>query len=178
MNWKFKKPETGTLAARLWKYRYLCLLALVGLALLLVPTREEAPQAETLVPATGAQEAAATRIELETRIEQALAMIDGAGEVRLVLTWLDDGQTIYQQDERVTDSGESSSSERTTASVSTAASSQQALVARTLSPVCAGALVVCAGGGSAAVRLAITEALRALTGLGSSQITVVKMKSS
>lgn len=40
----------------------------------------------------------------------------------------------------------------------------------------AGAVVVCEGGGSAAVRLQLTQAVSALTGLSSDKITVVKGK--
>ena len=39
---------------------------------------------------------------------------------------------------------------------------------------CVGALVVCEGGGSAAVRLELTRALSALTGLSSEKIAIVK----
>ena len=41
---------------------------------------------------------------------------------------------------------------------------------------CMGALVVCEGGGSAAVRLELTRALSALTGLSSEKIAIVKGK--
>lgn len=41
---------------------------------------------------------------------------------------------------------------------------------------CTGALVVCEGGGSAAVRLELTRALSALTGLSSEKIAIVKGK--
>lgn len=41
---------------------------------------------------------------------------------------------------------------------------------------CVGALVVCEGGGSAAVRLELTRALSALTGLSSEKIAIVKGK--
>ena len=40
----------------------------------------------------------------------------------------------------------------------------------------AGAVVVCDGGDDAAVRLAVTQAVSAYTGLGSDRITVMKMK--
>ena len=40
-----------------------------------------------------------------------------------------------------------------------------------------GALVVCQGGGDPAVRLAVIEAVSALTGLGSDKISVVKLQS-
>lgn len=176
MKRKLKTPEPGTMAARLWKYRYVLLLALLGALLLLIPGRERAePASEPVVTDT---QQTPERDALEARLETALAAIDGAGEVQLVLTWRDDGEVVYQSDERTSGADGSTSTERTTASISSGSSAEQALIVKTRAPTCAGALVVCEGGGSAAVRLAITDALRALTGLGADSITVVKMKSS
>lgn len=175
MKWNFKKPEPGTLAARLWRYRAVLALAGVGLALLLIPSKSEqkSDAVQTTEVAAGSSQDA-----LERRIERALTQIEGAGEVQLVLSWRDGGQTVYQLDERTSASGDSRTSERTTASVPVGSSAQQALVAQQIAPACAGALVVCSGGGSPTVRLSITNALSSLTGLGADQITVVKMKSS
>ena len=106
-----------------------------------------------------------------------VAKIDGAGRVRLVLTWADAGESVYQQNTRTSGSGENASAESTVAAVPSGSSAQQALVAKQLAPKCAGALIVSDGGGNAAVRLALCDAVRALTGLRADQITVVKMKS-
>ena len=51
---------------------------------------------------------------------------------------------------------------------------QEALVTRQDYPVYQGAVVVCQGAGSSAVRLAVTEAVAALTGLSTEKITVVQ----
>ena len=48
------------------------------------------------------------------------------------------------------------------------------VVVKNVSPTYRGALVVCQGGGSAEVRLAVTQAVAALTGLSADRITVVK----
>ena len=51
---------------------------------------------------------------------------------------------------------------------------QEALVTRQDYPVYQGAVVVCQGAGSSAVRLAVTEAVAALTGLSTEKIDVYK----
>ena len=47
-------------------------------------------------------------------------------------------------------------------------------MARTAYPTYRGALVVCQGGDRADVKLAVTEAVSALTGLSSDRVTVAK----
>lgn len=160
-------------AALARKYRYVLLLAALGLALVLVPVKKDA----AAVTAQPASEPADARDALQGEIEAALAQIDGAGRVRLVLTWADAGESVYQQNTRTSGSGENASAESTVAAVPSGSSAQQALVAKQLAPKCAGALIVSDGGGNAAVRLALCDAVRALTGLRADQITVVKMKS-
>ena len=155
------------------KYRYVLLFAALGLALVLVPTRSGASRTSAQPPPETEDACAA----LQSELESALSDIDGAGRVRLVLTWADGGETVYQQDTRSSGSGENTSEEATVAAVPSGSSAQQALVSKQLAPKCAGALVVSDGGANAAVRLALTDAVRALTGLRADQITVVKMKS-
>ena len=154
------------------RYRYVLLLAALGLALVLVPAKKDA----AAVTAQPAAEPADTRDALQGEIEAALSQIDGAGRVRLVLTWADAGESVYQQNTRTSGSGENASAESTVAAVPSGSSAQQALISRQLAPQCAGALIVSDGGGNAAVRLALCDAVRALTGLRADQITVVKMK--
>ena len=58
--------------------------------------------------------------------------------------------------------------------VLTGGSGGGAVIVRTLYPTYRGALVVCEGGDRAEVRLAVTEAVSALTGLPSDRVTVAK----
>ena len=114
------------LRAAAGKYKYAIAVLLLGALLMLLPTGS-GREAES----AGAS-AAETRTSVQAEMEAALAAIDGAGRLRLVL---------------------SMEAQR-----------------------CTGALVVCEGGGSAAVRLELTRALSALTGLSSEKIAIVKGK--
>ena len=51
---------------------------------------------------------------------------------------------------------------------------EETVVTRTAYPTYRGALVVCQGGDRADVKLAVTEAVSALTGLSSDRVTVAK----
>ena len=139
------------------KYRYVLLVALAGLALMLFPAgAEEAEPAPTV----------AGEVSLESRLESILSRIDGAGEVKVLLTE-EQGEEVFDQTE-----GEDGK----TVLISGADRSESGLVRTTQPPSYRGAVVVCRGADSAAVRLAVVEAVANATGLGTDRITVLKMK--
>ena len=140
------------------KYRYVLLVILAGLALMLLPTGSGK---ETVSAAPQAQEES-----LEQRLEQILSRIQGAGKVAVMLTEASGPEVIYQTDGDGKD----------TVLVTDAARNEQGLVRSREPPVYMGAIVVCSGADSAAVRLAVAEAVAKVTGLGMDRITVLKME--
>ena len=98
-----------------------------------------------------------------------LGKIDGAGAVDVMLTLADGGEAVYQVDETVRDEGREEQ---------TVLADKAPVLVQTRQPRFQGAVVVCEGADRAAVKLAVTEAVASLTGLGSGKIAVVKMKSS
>ena len=159
---------TKKLPKLLEKYKYALLIVLLGLCLLAIPGKKTAS-----TPA--ATEALAVSDTTQEELEAILAAIQGAGKVRVMLTEAVGQQTIYQTDED-SDTGESTQSvRRDTVIVSDSARGESALVAQVNPPQYLGALVVCQGADSAAVRLAIVEAVSKVTGLGANRISVVKM---
>ena len=139
----------------------------LGVLLLLLPWGRSG--AET---AAGEEAPAFSLDEAEERIARALRRIAGAGEVTVVLT-LDTGlQREYArntEDSREDGSGES----RIQARSEVASSRDEALTVRYAYPRYRGALVVVQGDG-AGLKLEITQAVSALTGLGADRITVVR----
>lgn len=140
------------------KYRYVLLVLLAGILLMLVPA--EAGKTEQTI----LQEPQIA--DMESRLEQILSRIDGAGEVAVMLTEAVGAETIYQTD------GE----DRKTVLITDSDRTEQGLVRTTQPPIYQGAIVVCAGADSAAVRLAVVEAVANVTGLGTDKITVLKME--
>ena len=138
------------------KYRYVLLVALAGLALMLLPAGTEEVEPTPTVAAES----------LESRLETILSRIDGAGEVKVLLTEDRGGEVFYQTE------GEDGK----TVLISGADRSESGLVRTTQPPSYRGAVVVCRGADSAAVRLAVVEAVANATGLGTDRITVLKMK--
>ena len=146
------------------KYRYVILVLLVGIALMLIPENEE--QESTTVQTETINDSQV----LETRLEDVLSQINGAGQVRVVLTTISQEEMIYQTDQ------DGEGKRVTTVTVSDGQRNETGLVRQVISPKYRGAVVVCQGADDPVVRLAIVEAVSNATGLGSDRISVLKMK--
>lgn len=154
------------------KYKFVLLIILAGAALLLLPSQGE----EAAVPLSGGEEESFQVEDLERRLEEALSQIDGAGEVKVVLTVKSSARQILAQDGKTTERADSTDSALTTVVVSPGTGTQATVAVQQLSPEYQGALVVCSGGSDPSVRLHIVEAVSALTGLGADKISVCKGK--
>ena len=164
-------PQFSPKARR--QLRTVALVALAGAVLLLWPggdgkTAERAsPQAAALVEA-----------ELQQEMEDILGRIQGVGEVQVLLTVESDGERQLAQDSELSYSGSTAAPEDYSRSSQTVlvddGSAEAPVVTRTVYPTYRGALVVCQGGDRADVKLAVTEAVAALTGLSADRITVAK----
>ncbi len=152
------------LTALIGRFRYPILIFLVGLGLMLLPTGEKAPAAETVGPVPEAG--------LETQLEIILSQIAGAGEVRILLT-MEAGREVRFQTDLDSDAD---SRREDTVLVEGADREETGLVRQTLEPRYRGAVVVCQGADNAAVRLAIVEAVSCVTGLGADRISVLKLQ--
>ena len=159
----------GELKEFLKKNRYVLLVLLCGLVLLCWPQGKQQTQ-QDIPQQTGQTES------LEQRLEKIVSQVSGAGTVRVLLTQAEAGETIYQTDDTESTQENGSSLRRETVLVSDGSRQQAGLVRQTQAPVYRGAVVVCQGGDTAPVRLAIVEAVAGVTGLPSNRITVLKMK--
>lgn len=153
------------------QYRAVWLVILLGLVFLLLPDsgREKAEPEGRPVSAESQFDLMAT----EERLAEALSRIDGAGEVTVMLT-LQNGpkQVLAQNVDRDTDSGE----RRETVVLSRGTGNQETVTVQELYPGYQGALLICPGGDDPDVRLKLTEATSALTGLGADKISISKGK--
>ena len=161
---------------RIWdKYKFVALVALVGIALLLWPGGGDSGQT---VERASPQQVSAVQAELQQEMEDILGRIQGVGEVQVLLTVESDGERQLAQDSELSYSGSTTAPEDYSRSAQTvlvdAGNAETPVVTRTVYPTYRGALVVCQGGDRAEVKLAVTEAVAALTGLTADRITVAK----
>ena len=164
----------GQAAQLLRKYRIPLLVFLLGVVLALVPGRTKKAEVQQLTTET-----ADTVFDLsavQKQMEALLSAIDGAGRVRLMLTLSSGERVVYQTDSRTVTASGSTTQETQTVFRQPGGSEKEPAVQSTVYPTYQGALVVCDGAERASVRLAVTQAVSSLTGLGSNKIAVVKMK--
>ena len=155
------------------KYKYVALVLLVGIALMLLPierkTTQQAPQSQ---PEKTKQEP----IELQEQLSRLLSQMEGAGEVRVLLTQAAGEKTHYQTDEDRTAAERSETNRTDTVILTDSNRNQTGLVCQIDPPTYLGAVVLCQGAENSTVRLAITQAVSNATGLGYHKITILKMK--
>ena len=157
---------------RIWdKYKFVILVVVAGAVLLLWPGGK-------VVKNTASSAQAAEARDLETEMEEILSKIAGVGQVQVMLTEDADGEKQLAQDTELSYSGSTKAPEDYSRSsevvLADSGGEDTVVVTRQQYPTYRGALVVCQGGDQADVRLAVTEAVAALTGLSSDRVTVAK----
>lgn len=158
------------------KYKLVLLVLAAGVVLLLWPTGKG--DAAAASPGQGGS-AAASDFDLEAlerKLERVLSQIDGAGEVSVALTVRSGVEQIYAVDGSMSQDESGREEETRTVIVSTGSGTEEAVPVQQRYPAFRGAVVVCPGGGDPEIRLLITQAVSALTGLGTDRITVCRGK--
>lgn len=168
MDIKDFSKKTNGMFTKLKKNSLIAAALVLGVVLILVPTGNSDSGASDNTSGLG--EPVFSLSEQERKMEEALSKISGAGRVKVVLGLKSGAERQLASNEETSDS----QSKVTYVTVQTG-SGVQTVAVRYNYPIYQGALIVCQGGGNAAVRLQITEAVAALTGLTTDKITVSKM---
>lgn len=156
--------------SELWKkYKFAVLVVLVGILLMLLPVSSQTKETE---PSEIPQETFDLE-SVEQRMEEILGRIDGVGKLRLMLT-LQSGTRLTLAEDTQRDQDRT---QRETVTLNRGSGGQDIVVTSRYYPVYQGAVVVCQGADSSAVRLAVTETVQVLTGLSSDRIQVAKWTS-
>ena len=158
--------------SELWKkYKFVLLVVLVGIILMLLPVSSQTKETEenkSQIPQESFDLAA-----MEQRMEEVLGKIDGVGKLRLMLT-LQSGTRLTLAEDTQRDQDRT---QRETVTLNRGSGNQEIVITNRFYPVYQGAVVVCQGADSSAVRLDITATMHALTGLPSDRIRVAKWTS-
>lgn len=172
MKFQWKLPE----GAKLWKlldqYKYVLIVIAAGIVLLLWPSGGHREEQSAGSGAAGTQETF-DLTALEERLSETLSKVEGAGKVTVTLTVKSGMERVLASDRSTSVSERGSSVEEETVLVNSGAG-QEAVLLTQRYPTFQGALVVCEGGDDAKIRLLMTRAVSALTGIGADRITVCK----
>ena len=166
------KKFTCKLHQLIQKFKYPIAVLAVGLVLLLIPGKQSKTQeVDTAATAPTVQEALS-----EDSLVQILQSVEGAGKVRVLLSIGAGEETVYQTDTEGSTSADGSNQTRKTVIITDSQRSEAGLIRQVNPAAYKGAIVVCQGADSPAVRLAVTQAVSKITGLGTDAICVLKMQ--
>ena len=152
------------------KYKYVVLVLFIGLGLMMLPGKEIHKESAIV------QTEMIKETTINDQLAEILSKIEGAGTVKVLLTIRAGEETLYQTNEEITISDASNSTKITTVMVTTSNRDESGLIRQINPPQYLGAVIVCQGGDSPTVRLAIVDAVSKVTGLSSDRISVLKMK--
>ena len=159
------------------KYRALLIVLLAGVLLLasggLFGGRQ---QLETSAEPDAApvSEEGFSLAAFEEDLNAKLAAIEGVGRVELMLSLDQTEEAVYAVNPRQT-SGSSQSYESDLTVIADGSRGEKPVTVKSLLPTFRGAVVLCDGADNAQVRLAVTQAVSTVCGIGSDKVTVLKM---
>lgn len=159
---------------KLGRFKYVLLVILAGLVLLLLPTSGKEAVAEQQAIVGGEEDFSVEA--LEEKLSAILSQVEGAGEVTVMLTVESGVERVLAQNESTERGADTVKEEIETVVVSSGSNQQEVVLIQQIYPTFQGALVVASGGGDPAVCLKLTQAVAALTGLGTDKISICEGK--
>jgi stage III sporulation protein AG len=170
MKWKQLFLENPRIAKLLERYKWVLLVVAAGLVLLLLPTGHSKQNGQ--MPDQKQAPSSFDLAELEQRYSDALSEITGAGEVKVVLSVKTGMRQILAEDSKYAQKENGMEESTSTVVLSRGSGVQETVKLQEIYPQFQGALIICSGGEDPAVRLKLTEATAALTGLGTNKISI------
>lgn len=168
MDWSIQRE---TITEFVKKYRWAVLVLLIGLLLMFLPEDNSTAPSPADQP-----EKIQENQSLQYELEEILSRLDGAGKVKVLLSTESGNQTHYQTDHDQSYSQNTQDRKSETVIITSSDRNENGLIQRIDAPIYRGAVILCQGGDSPAVRLAIVDAVSTATGLTSDKIAVLKMK--
>ena len=150
------------------KYKFVLLVILTGIVLLTLPDLGGSATAREQAAAMESAGLAFDLDGLERKLADTLSRVEGAVKTSTRQVLAQDASTSQKE-------GETEES-RSTVVVSQGSGREEAVPLQQIYPQFQGALVVCEGADDPGIRLAMVEAVSALTGLGSDKISICKGK--
>ncbi len=165
---EFKVKVSSFLAAlrRDKKALLTVLIGLFGMALIFI---SELPESQN-EPDTDAFE---QTVDTEAELERLLSQVQGAGQVSVLISYENEGESIYAADEQLL-SDENSSESTSEHVIVDGDMGESGLIIRRICPKVRGVAVVCQGGGDVNVRSEIVALVTALFDIGANRVSVAQ----
>jgi stage III sporulation protein AG len=162
--------QNARVGKSLERYKWVLLVIVVGLVLLALPSG--APTQLSQEHSRNQGPSAFDLAALEEKFSKALSEISGAGEVTVVLSVKTGTQQILAEDSEYAEKDQEVEESTKTVVLSKGSGVQEAVTLQEIYPQFQGAVIICSGGDNPTVRLKLTEACSALTGLGADKISI------
>lgn len=167
------------------RYRYPILVLFAGFLLLALGTpwgqtsKNQSDDIGSTAEANTAQDTGQFDLAaFEAKLSEDIGQISGVGRISLSLSLKSTEEAVYAADIRESNqSVEASSYESTVSIISDGDYGQQPILVKKQYPAFRGALVLCDGADQNTVRLAVTEAVSTMCGIGADKVAVLKMQS-
>ena len=153
------------------KYKYICLILIVGMILMSIPNKTDDEQS-TVLPKNETRE----QTGIEEQLAEILGEIQGAGKVKVMLSIGEGERTIYQTDDTFSQGEQDTDSRTQTVLITDASRNETGLIHQINPPVYQGAIILAQGADRPNVKLSIVDAVSKITGLGADRISVLKMQ--
>ena len=166
LKWKTRIVES------VGKYKYVWVVLLIGMALMMIPGKED--KRTKTDPIQPIQQC--TETDLSAQLEEILGQVNGAGQVRVMLSVAKGECTIYQTDSSYTQNDTHTDTQTQTVLITDSGRNEMGLIHQKNPPTYQGAIVLAQGADDPVVKLSIVEAVSDVTGLGANKISVLKMQ--
>ena len=159
------------------KLMLIILTATAGIILIVISfgLDDKAIEEEKITCETVEFNEAAYTAQLENKLKEMIAMINGAGRTNVIVTLECDYETVYAKDGSLS-VDDNSSDEDSEYIIIDSEERQNGLLLKTVTPKVRGVAVVCEGGDNPYVSNAVTEMLSAVLGIGVNRISVAKIQ--
>ena len=160
-------------------------LLVILLLVIIVPIPKEKEDTNVMEPQIYEDVLQGETIAIEQQLKEILQKISGVGQVEVLITYEDNGRTIVEKDQSISEElvqeADSSGGTRTTTTSrnekeTVYENDETPYVVQELSPQVKGILVVAEGGGNVSVKKQIQETIEALFGLEAHKISIMKME--
>lgn len=166
------KQMKGIVTKFVNKYKYAVLIVLIGIVLMLIPTKNKTvtvTNADTKVSVN-------SQNQIQEQLEEILSYIQGAGSVKVMLKESTGVETVYETNQDISVTENASTTKTQVITVTDSERNETGLIKQVNPSKYLGALIICQGADDPVVKLAITDAVSKITGLGADKIAVLKMK--
>lgn len=168
MDWDEKQ---GISIAIIKKYKWILAVLVAGIFLMMLPQDKIEHSEGVVLPEKNHSE-----VSFEEKLETILSSLDGAGTVKVLLSTEYGANTHYQTDTELSKREEEQDKRSETVIITASDRNEMGLIQRIDAPIYRGAVILCQGADSPAVKLAVVDAVSTATGLKSDRISVLKMK--